>query len=180
MRLRAVIALAVAVVAAVFMSPAAPASAAPGAFAYPPTNCLGSLSVSTTHPLVGETITVSGSNFNAHAAVHLVLHTQSYDLGTFNTDAQGSFTAQVQLPAGVVGAHVIVAVSGAPDVNRCPGVPIQIHNPQPTNTHRGGPPPNANTGTDILLILLAAAALLIAGALIYRSGKRRHGYSGHS
>jgi hypothetical protein len=172
MRLRAVIALAVAVVAALFISPAAPSSASPGAFAYPPTNCLGSLSVSTTHPLVGETITVSGAGFNAHAGVHLVLHTKSYDLGTFNTNAQGSFSAQVQLPFGVVGTHVILAVSGAPNVDQCPGVTIRIHGPEGTSTSPGGP--TSYTGTDILLILLAAAVLIAAGVVVARSGKRRH------
>lgn len=179
MRVRAMIALAVAVLAAVFISPAAPSSASPGALAYPPTTCPGSLSVSTTHPLVGETITVSGANFNAHAGVHLVMHSKSYDLGTFNTDAQGSFSAQVRLPFGVVGTHVIVAVSGAPNIGQCPGVRIQIHGPAATSTGPGGPP-TSFTGTDLLLILLAAAVLLAAGVVFNRSGKRRHGTSEHS
>jgi hypothetical protein len=173
MRLRAIVALAVAVVAAAFISPAAPSSASPGAPAYPPTTCPGALSVSTTHPLVGETITVSGTNFNAHTGVHLVLDSKAHSLGTFNTDAQGSFTAQVQLPSGVLGTHVILAVSGAVNVDQCPGVPIHIHAPQATSTGPGGPP-TSFTGTDILLILLAAAVLLAAGIIFNRSGKRRH------
>ena len=174
MRLRAVIALAVAVVAAVFISPAARSSASPGAFAYPPTTCPGELSVSTTHPLIGETITVSGSNFNAHAAVHLVLDTRSHSLGTFDTNGQGSFSAQVQLPAGVLGTHVIVALSGAPNIGQCPGVTIQIHAPEATST---GPPggPTSFTGVDILIIVLIAAGLLGAGVALTRGGKRRHG-----
>ena len=172
MRLRAVIALAVAVIAAVFMSPASSASAAPGAFAYPPTTCTGQLSVSTTHPLVGETITVSGTNFNAHSNVHLVLHTKAHDLGTFTTNAQGSFSAQVQLPFGVLGAHTIVATSGAANIGQCPGLRIQIHAPAATSTSPGGP--TSYTGTDILLIVLAAAVLIAAGLIFSRSGKRRN------
>ena len=176
MRLRAIVALAAAILAAVFFSPAAQSSASPRALDYPPTTCPGSLSVSTTHPLPGETITVTGAGFTAGANVHLVMHTKVYDLGTFKADAQGSFTAQVTLPGGVVGRHVILAVSGAANIQDCPGVPIHIQTPGGTSTgtggHHGG---NSFTGVDILLILLAAAALLAAGVALNRGGKRRHG-----
>jgi alpha-L-fucosidase len=173
MKIRALIALAVAVLAAVFFSPAAQANASPRALAYPPTTCPGTLSVSTTHPLPGETITVTGHNFTPGANVHLVLHTVTYDLGTFKADAQGSFTAQVKLPDGVVGQHLVVAVSGAPHVRQCPGETIQIQAPGGTSTGPGGPPGTSFTGTDLLLILLAAAVLLGAGAIFLRSGRRR-------
>lgn len=173
MKLRALIALAVAILAAVFFSPAMQASASPGAFAYPPTTCPGTLSLSTTNPLAGETITVTGHNFTAGADVHLVLRTKAYDLGTFRADAQGSFTAQVTLPAGVYGQHTVVAVSGARLIAQCPGDPIQIHSPGGESTGPGGPPGTSFTGTDLLLILLAAAVLLGAGAIFLQSGRRR-------
>src|SRR2546423_1218644 len=103
MKLRA-IALAVAILGAVlFFTPGMQAQA------YPPTNCPGMLSVSTTTPLAGETITVSGTGFTPGAQVHLVMHTKVYDLGTFTANGQGNFTAQVTLPDNVFGAHVISA-----------------------------------------------------------------------
>ncbi|HEX3614071.1 MAG TPA: hypothetical protein VHU88_20450 [Sporichthyaceae bacterium] len=170
MRLRAVIALAAALIGAVFFTPAVQAQG------YPPAGCPGSLSVSTTHPLPGETITVTGTDFSPGANVHLVMRSQSYDLGTFKANAQGSFTAQVKLPAGVVGRHLIVAVSGAPHITQCEGDPIQIQPPNGTSTgpngHHGG---NSFTGVDILVIVLIAAGLLGAGVALTRGGKRRHG-----
>ena len=176
MRLRAIATLAVAILAAVFFSPAAHSSAAPRALDYPPTTCPGALSVSTTHPLPGETITVTGHNFSPGGSVHLVLRPGPYDLGTFQADAQGSFTAHVKLPDGVVGRHVVVAVSGAPHIAQCAGAVIQIQ-AGGESTGPGGPPGTSFTGIDLLLILLAAAVLIAAGVLFVRSGKRRHGYS---
>jgi alpha-L-fucosidase len=168
MKFRAMLALAAAVLGVALFAPALQAQA------YPPTTCPGMLSVSTTHPLAGETITVTGANFSPGASVHLVLHSRVHDLGTFRANSHGGFTAQVTLPAGVTGRHVIVAVSGAPHINQCPGQPIQIHGPGGKSTGPGGPPGGTSfTGTDLLLILLIAAALLTAGVAFVRGGKRR-------
>jgi hypothetical protein len=170
MKFRAIIALTAAIMAAVFFSPAA--QARPG---YPPHACPGMLSVSTTHPLPGETITVTGTNFTPGAQVHLVMHTTTYDLGTFKADASGSFTAQVKLPNGVFGRHLVIATSGAPHIKQCSGDPIQIQSPGGTSTGPNGHHGNSNTGVDILVILLVAAGLLGVGVALTRGGKRRHG-----
>lgn len=169
MKLRAMLALAAAIIGAALFAPAMQAQA------YPPTTCPGMLSVSTTHPLPGETITVTGANFTAGAQVHLVMHTTTYDLGTFTANAQGNFTAQVKLPDGVVGRHVVLAVSGAPHIRQCAGAPIQIHGPEGSSTGTGGHHGNSNTGVDVLIIVLVAAGLLGAGVALTRGGKRRHG-----
>jgi hypothetical protein len=170
MKLRAIMALAVAVVAAVFVTPAAQAQA------YPPKSCPGMLSVSTTHPLPGETITVTGAGFTPGGRVHLVMHSKTYDLGTFTANAHGNFTAQVTLPNGVFGHHFIIAASGAPHIKQCQGDPIQIQSPSHT-TPPGGHHGTSFTGTDILLIVLIAAGLLAAGFALTRGGKRRHSSS---
>jgi hypothetical protein len=167
MRLRAISALAVAVFAAVFL-PTAQANAGP----YPPGPCLGSISVSTTNPLPGETITVTGSGFAAGSTVHLLMHTTTYDLGTFTANAQGSFVAHVKLPDGVFGKHLIIAA--AVGAHKCPGNPIQIQSPGGESTGPGGPPGTSFTGTDLLMILLAGGVLIGAGALFLRGGKRRN------
>jgi alpha-L-fucosidase len=167
MRLRAISALAVAVIAAVLM----PAAQAHAAGPYPPGPCPGQISVSTTNPLPGETITVTGSGFAPGSSVHLTLHTKVYDLGTFTANAQGSFTAHVTLPAGVYGKHFVIGTTAF--TKDCPGDPVQIQSPGGESTGPGGPPGTSFTGTDLMMILVAAGVLIGAGALFMRGGKRR-------
>jgi hypothetical protein len=166
MKIRAIVVLVAAVIGAALFSPAMQAQG------YPPKSCPGMLSLSTTHPLPGETITVTGTGFTPGAKVHLVMHSKTYDLGTFTAGAQGGFTAQVTLPNGVFGHHFIIAASGAPHIKQCPGDPIQIQAPGPT-TPPGGDHGTSFTGTDILVIVLIAAGLLAAGVALTRGGKRR-------
>ncbi len=71
------------------------------------------LSVSTSNPAVGATLTVAGADFVAGTTVDLTLHTQTYDLGTATVDAGGSFTTTVTLPAGVSGTHTLTATDPA-------------------------------------------------------------------
>jgi len=71
------------------------------------------LSVSTSNPAVGATLTVAGADFVAGTTVDLTLHTQTYDLGTATVDAGGSFTTTVTLPAGVSGTHTLAATDPA-------------------------------------------------------------------
>lgn len=183
-----IVALLTAFVAVLFgvLIPATAASAQP--HAYPPTIC-PTVAVSTTTPLEGQSITVSGVNFAPHTKLTLELHTQTYDLGTVTTDAQGTFTTTVKLPAGVSGSHLIVAVGG--NITSCPADPsahLDIQGTgQPSGTstssqgagvgggsgHGGNGGGTAFTGVDILLLVLIAAGLLGAGVALVRSGKRR-------
>jgi len=172
MKLRAFALAAAAICAALFVTPAMQAQA------YPPTTCPGMLSLSTTTPLAGETITVTGADFTPGAQVHLVMHSNVYDLGTFTANGQGAFTAQVTLPSGVVGVHVISATSGAPHINQCPGVQIHIHAPGGQSSGPGGHHGTSGTGVDVAIILLVATGLLGIGFALARGGKRRHGSAG--
>jgi hypothetical protein len=141
---------------------------APGASAYPPTVC-ATLSVSTTTPPVGGTITVSGTGFTAHAVVKLELHSKVYDLGSATVQADGTFSVSVKLPDGVTGHHLIVAVGGGP---RCPVDPVGIDIRSSLGT--GGT--TASTGTNVALLLLAAAVLVLLGVVVNdrASSRRRH------
>jgi len=173
MKLRAISALTVAVLGMVLFAPLATADA------YPPTTC-ASLSVSTTQPAAGETITVSGVNFTANTSVHLVLNTTTTDLATVSSDAQGSFSTPVKLPAGLTGAHAVVAVSGAPTGHGCgrPHVVVDIQpfgSSTPTGAHHGG---NSFTGVDLLLVVLVAAVLIAAGVALTRGAKRGRASTG--
>ena len=162
MRVRAILALAVAAFGMFFFVPAA------GATAYPPTTC-PSLSVSTTNPTPGETITISSSGLPPHSNVRIELHTDVVVLKTVETDANGSFTTTVTLPAGVTGTHTIVAVPDKPMAPGCPPPSVTI-NIQNGNPGGGG---TSFTGVDVLAMVLGAAALLAIGVALNRSGKRR-------
>jgi hypothetical protein len=177
MRARLSLLVAVAFALLGLVVPATSAGAAP--VAYPATLC-PTLSVSTTMPLVGATITVSGVNFDPNATIKLELESKPWLLATVKSDAQGAFTVNVKLPAGVFGSHLIVAVGGT--TQRGPGCPVDpsqllhIQNPGTSGGNGGG---NGNgggtafTGVDVLLLVLLAAVLLSVGVAINRSGKRR-------
>lgn len=173
-QVRVVLALALAAAWLVLVGPAASADA------YPPTTC-ATISVSTTHPTVGETITVTGKNYGAHQHLTIVLHSKTIVLGHATTSADGSFTAHVTLPAGVAGHHVIDTVGGSPT---CPPDAIQIvvsgaggSSAPATGTNGGGG--TAFTGVDIAALLGAAAVLLAAGVLLNKRG-RRHAHGRHN
>jgi hypothetical protein len=170
MRVRAILALAV---ASVWLVVVAPASSASAPVAYPPVQC-PTLSVSTTSPLAGSSITVSGSNFVPGAAVRLELRTQVSVLANVTTNNDGSFSVSVRLPAGVSGDHDIVAVGGiGTGATGCPAsVAIVIHDiaGASTSAPAGNGSGTAFTGIDILALIAVAAALLAAGVLLNRRG----------
>ncbi|MDT4915221.1 MAG: hypothetical protein QOC66_4349 [Pseudonocardiales bacterium] len=165
--------LALAVASAGLLLAAPAAGAAPAALPYPSTTC-PTLAVSTTTPLVGASITVTGSKFANNADVRLELHTTVYVLGHVTTSATGTFQTTVTLPAGVVGAHELQAIGGGANADPgCPPDPIQI-----INIHAGasaaanGGGGTAFTGVDVLLLVLVAALLLGAGVVLNRSGRK--------
>jgi hypothetical protein len=177
-KIRAALALAVLALGLALVGPATSAQATPAhaALAYPPTTC-STLSVSTTHPAVGAKITVTGANFVPNHSVKLILRTHTYFLVALTTDANGAFSVQVQLPAGVTGHHKIIAIGGSPNGNGCPPDPFQIidiHGPgSPTATSSQPGGPTAFTGLDIGALLGAAALLIAAGVLFTRRGRNR-------
>lgn len=175
------VALALAAASLVIAGPAA------HAVAYPPTIC-PTISVSTTTPLAGEAITVTGVNFIAGATVRLELDSSATVLKTVTASASGTFTTQVTMPAGLLGSHTILA-SGGGGGPGCPADPIQIVNAHgPGGGGGGGGSGNgggtngggtAFTGVDVLLLVLIAGLLLTAGVMLNRGGKRRRQvYSG--
>jgi hypothetical protein len=177
MKLRVALALAAALAGVALVAPTSPATAAPTDPAYPPHTC-PTLSVSTTHPAVGEQITVTGQRFDANERVTLVLTKPTHKLGTATTDADGTFSTTVRMPAGVTG-HKTITARGAQSV--CPADPVQIlienrsaDNGGPGGSGGSGGTP-AMTGMDIGGLLIAAAALIGLGLLLNRrrTGARR-------
>lgn len=167
MRVRAILALAVAALAMFFVVPAAGAAPSVVCPPYPP-NTGAALAVSTTNPQPGDSITVTGSHFVPNASVRLELHTSVVVLATVQADANGDFSTTVTLPDGVTGTHTIVAATGVPTSGNCatPTITITIQGTQPP----GG---TSFTGVDVLAMVLGALALLGVGIALTRGGKRR-------
>jgi hypothetical protein len=175
------IALVVAIAAAVCLgvfgsfgsaSAAAPASTTP----YPPSTC-PLLTISTTTPFPGQTITIAGTNFTAGVAVTIELDT-NVTLGHATADSSGSFSIPVTLPSNLTGNHLIRAVGTG--LGNCPVDPIQIFasGAGPSSAGNGGG--LASTGVDILTGVAIALALLALGAFLTGSGKRRSSSGHHS
>ncbi len=169
MKIRAILALVFASVG--LMVAVAPAATAAGP--YPPSTC-DNLSVSTTTPLEGASITITGENFAPNASIRLELHSAVSTLATVRSDGNGAFSVRVTLPAGVTGTHQIVPVGGL--VAGCPqkSVTITIQANGGTNGNGTGGGSNggtAFTGVDIALLLAIAAGLLGIGVLLNRRSK---------
>jgi hypothetical protein len=174
MKIRSILVLVVAALAGLLLAaPAAQArAAAPTDPLYPPTTC-PTISVSTTHPLPGATLTVVGSNFDPDTKITLRIKTPSIFLRAVVSDAGGSFTTTVKLPAGLSGTRLIIAVGG--QTGGCPADPIRIviqggsSNSGNGNGNNGGG--TAFTGTDIAGLLAIAAALIGLGVLLNRRSR---------
>lgn len=144
---------------------AAPGNAAPYVEA-------ATVSISTTSPCPGDSLTVTGTGFAPGSTVDLTLHSTVTSLGSEIVDANGGFTATVTAPAGVTGTHQIVAAG--------PQTPTNSNRAQATLHIRvcpvspASPPgPPAITGADILgMVALVVVLLGIGGAFVY-IGRRR-------
>lgn len=154
-----------------FIASSGGASAAPTADTtpYPPPSC-PLLTISTTTPFPGQTITVAGSNFTAGAAVTIELDT-NVTLAHVTASPSGAFSTSVTVPSDAVGNHVIRAVGT--NLGNCPVGPIQItvSGVAPSSASNGGG--LASTGVDILAGLAIALTLLAIGAFMTGAGKRR-------
>jgi hypothetical protein len=168
--------LALAALAAAF----APAAQAGAAAVPTPASCqaypigavpAATLSVSTTTPFPGESITVSGTNFEPHDAITIVLSSNLIELGHVTTNASGAFSTSVTIPSNLSGSHVLSLVGA---VAVCQPSPITL-TIQGEGTSGGGLP---NTGVDILAGIAIALALLTAGVALTRGGRRRQ-HSSH-
>jgi hypothetical protein len=162
---------------------------AAAAATYPPTTC-ATISVSTTQARPGQTISVTGKEFQANVTVRLYL-TPSADypgtvsaakpagssvlLASVTTDANGTFSADVTMPLDARG-HQILSADGPGKV--CPADPIQINVSAGagggSSAPGGGGGPPAMTGVDVALLIGVALALLAAGVLFTQGGRRKH------
>jgi hypothetical protein len=188
MRLRALLALGLACAWLGLVSPvSAGARVTAATLDYPVTTC-ATLAVSTTTPTIGESITVTGKNFDPTASVHLILKSVAdpsvkYSLGTATTDSAGSFSTDVTMPDPTTGAgnYNILATSGATQSPAsCPADPLQLISlgTGAASASAGGGAGGGSgggtafTGVDVLGLLVLAGILVVGGVLLNQRGGR--------
>jgi hypothetical protein len=127
------------------------------------------VSISTTTPFPGQTVTISGANFDKNAHVSIVMTPPTVTLASVTTSATGTFTVQVTIPANITGTKTISIVGGAPAGCLPNSIVITIQTPATA-------PGNhlSNTGVDIFAGLLVALVLVCVGLFLTRTGRRRH------
>lgn len=141
---------------------------------YPPTQC-ATLSVSTTTPYAGETMTVSGTGFTPGEQVTLELHSTARDVGTATVQADGSFTTQITIPKDVSGRHLLSVVGGDPACTVAP-IALDIQASAALGEQlgpNGGGGGLSSTGVQIALLLALAALALVAGIALTRAGREK-------
>jgi hypothetical protein len=157
--------------------------AAPVAAPVAPPGCPGvepvtmpTLSISTTTPFAGQTITVAGAAFAPNRALTITLRPKSTVLANVTTAANGAFSTKVTIPANVTGTQTIATSAGASAAG-CPLDPITIQIASVVTT----PPtsPLGSTGVDVLTAVAVALVLICAGLMLTRGG-RRHARGAHT
>jgi hypothetical protein len=74
------------------------------------------LDVSTLEPAPGEAVTISGSGFAPGSEVTITIESTPQTLTTVSADADGAFTATVQIPTDLSpGSHTLKATGVTPD-----------------------------------------------------------------
>ncbi|WP_417510370.1 carboxypeptidase regulatory-like domain-containing protein [Microbacterium sp.] len=127
-----------------------------------------SVRVDDTTPAAGATITITGQGFEPGETVRLELHSTPVVLGTVKVAPNGTFTAQVRIPAGTApGAHTIYAFGLTSNTVTATPITVVAASPSPSSSGTGG---LAVTGGDVPWNQLGGAALLllVGGVLLYR------------
>lgn len=149
------------------------------AVAYPATTCTATIAVSTTHPGVDESITVTGKGFDPGATVRLVLDTGDR-LATVRSSSGGNFSTRVTMPT-ISGRHVLHARGGTSNQPAdCPADPFVTLTIQGGTTQSAGTPDGggtALTGLNVLGLLALAAALVGIGVALNRRSRSRATHS---
>ncbi|HEU5006512.1 MAG TPA: hypothetical protein VFT67_06045 [Jatrophihabitantaceae bacterium] len=196
-RLFRVVLVSALVLASLTISLRAASATTPGGFVAASSTCSGgtgypvkagaTLSVSTTTPYSGQTIDVSGSNFQAGENVTIKLNGKA--VATVKADSKGSFRTSFKV-TGPPGKFVLTAtgtvcgVAGLLLTVRAGSGVGGVSASQSPGAGAGGAATGqgggglAFTGVDVALLLLVAVALLGGGGFMLRAGRRRHAARG--
>jgi hypothetical protein len=130
---------------------------------------------------------VSGGGFAAHTRIEIFLYSTPTMLATATTDTAGAFSARVALPAGVSGAHTLVAGGMGTDQQfRYLNVPVTITGAtagsgggtgttgtSTTSTSVSGSSGLAVTGAPVQQIAILGGLILTCGLVLVVTGRRR-------
>lgn len=143
------------------------AQARPCGDAYPPSLCYPTISVSTTTPFVGETITISGDAFYSNEDVKLYIGGKF--VATAHTDANGDFAGVPAVTPDLPGPREVkgVGASGQPDDVATTDLTIRV----PGHGTEGEG--LASTGAKVAGLGVIAVVLIAGGALLARAGRRK-------
>jgi hypothetical protein len=129
------------------------------------------LAISTDHPAVGATVTLTGSGYRPGETVVLSMPGRSERLASVVAGSDGTFTVVLALPSGVSGPQSIVArgmTSG-----RTSTVAITIGDPEPTISPAGsGGSALPDTGVAVVAIGSVGLLLLVGGGVMLLGGRR--------
>jgi hypothetical protein len=136
----------------------------------------GTLTVSDTTPEQGQTITVSGSGYEARTDIRITIQSHLSLLANDETDATGAFSTAVLIPASAeLGAHTLSATGdGASGGTRVLTAAITVVAPAGSGGGGGGGRGLPTTGSALPLASGAVGtALLAAGSVLHGWSRRR-------
>lgn len=160
-RTRRAIALPVALVGALIAFAITTGTAA----AESPYSDTASVSVSTTAPTAGHSITITVTGFKGGEKVVFVIHSDPVTLGTATANSAGAASLTAEIPDGFSGTHSIVATGQTSGVSKTVTVTVQA-----ASSDSGG---LASTGVAVIGIGSLGAILLIVGGIVLLVGNRR-------
>lgn len=192
-RLLRVIVVSALLLTSLAISGRAASATTPGGFAAASSTCTGgtgypvkagaTLSVSTTTPYSGQTIDVSGTNFQA--GEHVTLKLNGKAVATVKADSKGAFKTSFKVTAApgnfeLTATGAVCGVAGLLLAVRAGSGVGGVSATQSPGSGAGGAASGqgggglAFTGLDVALLLLVAVALLGGGGFMLRAGRRRH------
>lgn len=150
-----------------FAAPAA--SAAP---AYGP-GATATLTCSATTVALGGTITCTFSGFDAFETVVVTIHSATETLGSFQTDDEGQFTANLTIPTNIgAGTHTLTGTGQTS--GHTVSLTLNVVAPTTAAVPPAAPSSLAFTGVDVAEVAgVGAAAIAAGGGLVLVARRRR-------
>ena len=139
--------------------------------AYAVYNSAGPVSLSTSNPSAGGSISISACCYMPRTMVTFTIESEPVVLGTATADADGEASMTAIIPAGFSGSHEIVATGVAPDNSVLVlSSPITVGGSALPNTSMSAP----TSGVSPLLTALTVLGVVVvsAGALFFARGRR--------
>lgn len=156
------------------------------AFAYGPTGpTIGTNINVVTATAGGASIVVTGANYQPGETVTLVLFSTPVTLGTSGpTDASGSFSLAVTIPAGTpVGAHTIVGTGNSIGDSASTAITVVSASAGTAASVSGNSGTSggslAFTGSDIAATAGVGAIAIALGGMLVMAGRRRRATANH-